>query len=274
MATRSTPNSPLAGFPRRLYAHRGAAAEQPENTMPSFRRALELGATALETDAHLTADGHVVLSHDPGGARMAGVGAEIRRSRLAEVRRWDVGYGFVDDCGDRPFAGRGFHIPTLEELLVELPGIPINVDLKQRRPSMVVPVLDLLDRLGATDRVTLASFHLATLLEVRARGYRGATGLSRPEVAALLAAPASLCRLALGPPRAAQLPDAVGRLVLGRPALIAKCHRVGLRVDFWTINQPERARRLLELGADGIMTDDPATIGPVFYAHEGRPAAD
>src|SRR5687768_7474650 len=127
----------------RLYAHRGAAAEEPENTLPSFRRALEHGADALEMDLHMTADGHVVVSHDPDGFRMAGVHAEIRRSMLTDVRRWDVGWGFVRD-GARPFAGRRYHMPTLEEVLVELPGVPLNIDVKQSRPDMVGRVVSLL----------------------------------------------------------------------------------------------------------------------------------
>src|SRR5579872_3898446 len=115
-----------------LFAHRGASRELPENTLPAFRRALEVGATALETDVHMTRDGHLVLSHDPTGARMAGVARAIRDATLAEVRGWDAGVGFVDEEGRRPFAGRGFRFATLEELLEEWAGVPVNVDAKQR----------------------------------------------------------------------------------------------------------------------------------------------
>ena len=75
----------------RLYAHRGAAVELPENTLPAFRLALELGADAIETDAHLTRDGHVVLSHDPTGRRMCGISTPIERATLDEVRSWNAG---------------------------------------------------------------------------------------------------------------------------------------------------------------------------------------
>src|SRR5215510_5737211 len=86
-----------------VYAHRGAPAERPENTLASFRRALELGADALETDVHLTADGAVVAIHDATGARVAGVESAISASSLAEIRAWDAGYAFVDARGERPF---------------------------------------------------------------------------------------------------------------------------------------------------------------------------
>src|ERR1700689_2026557 len=112
----------------RLYAHRGAAVELPENTLPAFRLALELGADAIETDAHLTRDGHVVLSHDPSGERCAGVPRAIRQSTLAEVRAWDMGHAFRERHPGAP--AERFLIPTLDELLTQLPGVPLNVDVK------------------------------------------------------------------------------------------------------------------------------------------------
>ncbi|HWQ29275.1 MAG TPA: glycerophosphodiester phosphodiesterase family protein, partial [Dehalococcoidia bacterium] len=81
----------------RLYAHRGAARERPENTICAFERALELGADALELDVHATRDGTLVVAHDPDGRRMAGVASVIRETSLADVQAWDVGHGFVLD---------------------------------------------------------------------------------------------------------------------------------------------------------------------------------
>ena len=120
-----------------FYAHRGAPAELPENTLPGFARALELGADVLETDVHMTRDGHVVVSHDPSLLRSAGVAVDLRRSTLAEVRRWDVGWGHVDAKGGRPYAGGDFRVPTLEEVLATFPDARFNVDAKQSSPPMV-----------------------------------------------------------------------------------------------------------------------------------------
>ena len=64
---------------RRLYAHRGASAERPENTMPAFERAIEVGVDAIETDVHLTRDGHLIVAHDETAARMTGVAAGVGR---------------------------------------------------------------------------------------------------------------------------------------------------------------------------------------------------
>ena len=247
-----------------LYAHRGAASERPENTLPSFARALELGADALETDLHLTADGHVVASHDATLARMAGSPVTIRRATLAELQRCDVGWGFVDADGGRPFAGRGVRVPTLAELLDAFPGVTWNVDVKQRAPAMVGPVLDLLRRKRAEERVLVASFSGATLRAVRAAGYPGRTGLALADTLRLYGTPAAALRAWPLRGSAAQVPPRARALRLDTPGFVAKCHALGLRVDYWTINDPTEAERLLGLGADGIMTDDPAAIAPVF----------
>jgi glycerophosphoryl diester phosphodiesterase len=126
-------------------------------------------------------------------------------------------------------------------------------------------MLDLLHRTHADHRVTLASFRLRTLVEVRRRGYGGETALSQREVASLLGVPALLWRQLPLTGTAAQVPTHAGRIHFDRAAFIAKCHSLGLRVDFWTIDDRHEAARLLQLGADGIMTNDPSAIRPLFY---------
>jgi glycerophosphoryl diester phosphodiesterase len=245
-----------------LYAHRGASAELPENTLPAFHRAIEVGAGALETDAHLTRDGHVVLSHDPDGARCAGVPRALRASTLAEVRSWDVGRAFRARRRGLPEAR--FVMPTLDELLAELPGVPINVDVKDHDAHAARAVVDVVRRRKAQDRVTLASFDAATLRTVRRLGYEGATGAGSSEVLRLILLPERAFRRFPLAARAAQLPLRAGPFALDTPAFVAKVHALGMALHYWTIDDPAEASRLLALGADGIMTDDPARIAPVF----------
>jgi glycerophosphoryl diester phosphodiesterase len=249
---------------RLLYAHRGACAELPENTLPAFRRALEVGATAIETDAHLTRDGVLVLSHDPSAGRMAGHASRIADHTLAQVQRWDVGWGFLDDARRRPFEGAGFAIPSLEQALVEFPGVPFNVDVKTWTREAALAAVALVRKLGAQDRVRLASFDSRTLRAVRDAGYEGETGLSQREIARLALWPRPLASALLLRGQAAQVPVRVGPIRFDTRAFVEKCHALGLRVDFWVIDDPAEAARLLALGADGIMTDDPARVAPVF----------
>jgi glycerophosphoryl diester phosphodiesterase len=252
----------LGGVPV-LYAHRGAAAELPENTLPSFERALAVGATALETDVHLTRDGHVVVAHDPTGERTAGITRAIRDATLAEVRAWDVGRCFREARG-RP-AGP-FTMPTLEEMIAAFPGVSINVDIKQHDAAAAAAVVGVVRRAQAQARVLLTSFDERTIGHVRRLGYEGPTGLGRREVARLVFFPE--VALAMFPlrGRAAQIPTRLGPLPLDRRALVDKAHALGIEVHYWTIDDPAEAARLLDLGADAIMTDDPAAIAPVLRA--------
>jgi glycerophosphoryl diester phosphodiesterase len=249
---------------RRLYAHRGASAERPENTLPAFQRALEIGVDALEMDVHLTRDGHFVVVHDDTPLRTTGTRGRWHELDLDDVQRLDAGWGFVGVDGSRPFAGQGILVPTFEEVLRTFPGVHLNVDLKGA--DAVPRMLELLRRVKAEDRVTLASFQAAAAIALRRRGYGGETALAQAEVATLFGLPALLWRQLPFTGNAAQVPTHAGPLRFDRAPFIAKCHSVGLRVDFWTIDHPAEAARLLELGADGIMTNDPAALRPLFAA--------
>jgi glycerophosphoryl diester phosphodiesterase len=250
-----------------LFAHRGASSELPENTLPAFERALEVGATAIETDAHLTRDGHVVLAHDDPVTRTAGLPRRISEATLEETAGWDVGAVMR---GSRPeISRRGFTIPTLAEVLAALPGVPFNVDIKRHDAWAARAVVDVVRRYRAQDRVRLASFDAATLRAVRAQGYEGETGLGASEVARLVLLGGAALRVAPLRGNAAQIPTRMHLLQLDTPAFLAKAHALGLAVHYWTIDDPIDAERLLLAGADGIMTNDPRRIAPVFARLRG-----
>jgi len=248
---------------RRLYAHRGASAECPENTLPAFERALELGCDALEMDVHLTRDNQLIVAHDDLATRTTGAALAWNTLDLAAAQRLDAGWGFLAPDGTRPFAGRGIYAPSFAEVLNAYPDVHINVDIKGERAVEVM--LALLREHAAEQRVTLASFQTKTLVEVRRQKFAGETGLAQGEVAALLALPSIVWRQLPWTGNAAQVPTHQGPLRFDRAPFIAKCHSVGLRVDYWVIDDASEAARLLELGADGIMTNDPAKIAGLFH---------
>lgn len=249
---------------RRLYAHRGASAERPENTLPAFERAVEVGVDALEMDVHITRDDQLIVSHDPDGRRMAASPLAWADLDLRDAQRLDVGWGFLAPDGTRPFAGQGIHVPRFADVLDAFPQVRINVDLKGSRA--VAAMLALVSEKQAADRVTIASFQTGTAIEVRRKGYKGETALSQFEVMTLLALPSVLWRALPYTGNAAQVPVAQGAVRFDRPTFLAKCHSIGLRVDFWVVDDPAEARRLLGLGADGIMTNDPAAIRSAFVS--------
>lgn len=239
-----------------IYAHRGASFELPENTIEAFALALEIGADAIETDAHMTRDGRVVLSHDSTGTHAAGVAKAIAESTFAEVRSWDVGATFTPRRPGALTPGTRYRMPTLEEALEAFPDVLFNVDAKQTDPDMVPALLRAVDRLNAASRVRIASFSEQNLRRVRARGYTGETGLSPAEVARVMFLPRAALRWYRPAGHAAQVPRRAYGVAFDTQRAIDRFHAVGLRVDFWTIDDPEEARRLLAMGADGIMTDD------------------
>lgn len=243
---------------RRIYAHRGASAELPENTLEAFARALEVGATAIETDAHMTRDGEVILHHDASALRMAGVDATWSEVDLATARQWNVG-------ARMPALGRRFAVPTLREALAAFPNTRFNIDLKQHAPPIVKAALAVLRDASAEERVTLASFRWRTLLAVRRLGYPGETALASKEVALALALPRAILRRLPYLATAAQIPVSAGPLPVATKGFIAKCHDLGMRVDVWTVNDADQANALFALGVDGIMTDTPATLIPGLH---------
>jgi glycerophosphoryl diester phosphodiesterase len=261
----SAPDAP-PGRRVRVYAHRGAAIESPENTLVSFRKALEHGADALEMDAHLTSDGHVVIAHDEDGVRTCNVACKISGATLREVQGWDAGWGFTGEGGARPFAKAGHRVPTLHQVLAEFPGVPINVDLKAESDELVDAFLKVVRGRREEERVIAASFHRANLKRLRRQFYAGTTALAQSEVIELLTLPAFVWRRLPHTGSAAQLPTRAGPLKLTSARVVARCRAAGVRLDFWTVNDPAEATALVALDVDGIMTDDPARIVPAVRA--------
>jgi glycerophosphoryl diester phosphodiesterase len=236
----------------RLYAHRGACLRCPENSLEAFGLALEDGANALEMDVHQTSDGHWVVAHDPDGSRVAGDARPIHSLPLESIKRWRL-------------KGHA-RMPTLDEVLTAFRKTPMSIDIKPRNPSLVGTFLDILQRFGAEDRVTVASFHHSVMKEVHRLGWTGRTALSRLEVAWLRLLPEELSRRMIRG-QSAQIPRSAGPLRLDRNTFIERCRRLGLRVDYWVINDPVIAKKLLQQGATGLMSDDPKGIAPVVAAH-------
>ncbi|AEJ42072.1 glycerophosphodiester phosphodiesterase [Alicyclobacillus acidocaldarius] len=148
-----------------LYiAHRGASAECPENTLPAFVRAAELGADMIELDVRLTGDGGVVVLHDPTVDRTTDGSGLIADMRLSDLRKLDAGSWF-----DARF--RGTLIPTLDEVFATVPNMCLNIELKTspvaHTRQLIRRVLGAIYRHNARDRVLLSSFDHAALAEIR-----------------------------------------------------------------------------------------------------------
>lgn len=262
---RRSKRPPVAGAWPVNLAHRGASARVPENTMEAFRAAIEDGAGGLETDAHLTCDGSVVLIHDDTVDRTTDGSGAVRALDLAEIQDLDAGYGLVDGAGDS-YRGRGVRVPTLAEVYGEFPGVPINIDIKKGVPGIEEAILREIRLAGAERRTLIASFRHGVIERFR-RVCEGTvpTAASRFEIEVFMVLHAlRLTRLIRPSYKALQVPVKHRGVRIVTPRFIEAAHNLGVRVDVWTIDDPYEMRRLLDLGVDVVMTNRPATLASVL----------
>lgn len=237
-----------------IIAHRGGAGMGPEATLDTMRRSLAAGASVLELDVHLTADGIPVLLHDHTVDRTTDGTGEVMALDYDTIRSLD--------------AGGGARIPHLSEPLRAFPETPFILELKGDHPDLIPEVISVLRDEDALSRVILASFWTDRLEAVRALDEAPATGLSTAEVMEWLwheDAPA------FRPPAAfAQVPPEVGGYAVVTPQRLARAAELGLSVQVWTINDPEEAKRLASLGVSGILTDVPDQVSLAVSPRSSR----
>jgi glycerophosphoryl diester phosphodiesterase len=238
MVTVTTPTDFLDHPAPIAFAHRGGPAHFPENTWRAFEHAVKLGYAYLETDAHATSDGVVVAFHDKTLDRVTDRTGAIAAMTAAQV-------------AEAKIAGTD-QIPLLADLLGAWPDVRFNIDVKDAPAAR--PLADLIRKTAAWDRVCITSFSAARLRATRRL-------LDRP--VCMAASPVGAAALRSGIPgkglaqafarrsvRCAQLP-----ISMATAPLIARAHAAGLVVHVWTVNDPAVMASVLDLGADGIMTD-------------------
>ena len=246
----------------RVFGHRGAAGLAPENTLPSFALAAALGAAYLELDVHATADGAIVVLHDPDVERTTDGHGPVAELTWARAAALDAGYRFTTDGRTFPYRGQGVRLPRLSDVLREFPRHRLNIEIKQRQPAIVDAVLDELRRAGSLDRVLLAAEHDEIMRDIRrAAGDRVATGMCVGDIVDFIGrVPDDNWSGYTAPGNALQIPPAHEGVALVTPASIAAAHRAGLEMHIWTINEALEIERLLDLGVDGVMSDLPGLV--------------
>ena len=231
------------------FAHRGGASDAPENTMPAFQRAIDLGYRYIETDVHATKDGVLLAFHDDDLLRTCGQPGVISEMNYDDVKEFRIN-------GQEP-------IPLMQEIFDAWPNAMVNIDCKA--DSALLPLTAALRGPGILDRVCIGSFsdkRIATLRETF--GAALCTSLGPREVAKLRV------RSWVGPPRsfpgayAAQVPHKQGPLTITDKKFVEEAHQSGLKVHVWTIDDPDEMNLLFDLGVDGIMTDRPQVLKDVM----------
>jgi glycerophosphoryl diester phosphodiesterase len=235
-------------------AHRGFSSRYPENTILSFRKALDLGVSRLELDLQVTRDGDLVVLHDRTVDRTTDNSGATTDFTLEEIRALDAGSWLSDE-----FAGN--RIPTFLEVLTELPSAILVTELKFEGNAAIEDVLKLVRDQGATERVIISSFDHAKLPVVKSIA---------PElpVTALTKADGRTSREWVEWALSQEIDTLGPRCVEITQDYVNTVHDAGLLVRAWGLgrDQGEEMTRLIELGVDGMTTDCPDILQKIVVS--------
>lgn len=243
----------------RVIAHRGGRGLWPENTLYAFRKAADLGADVLEMDIRQTADGALVVLHDETVDRTTDGSGPVAALTLSRLRELDAGYRWSPDGGKtHPHRGQGLTIPSLKEVFDALPRARMNLEMKARDASLSKPLCELIRAHRLEQLVVVASFAQDAMDAFRSACPGVATAATAEEARRFF----RLAALFLDPlfePRAEvlQVPERLRDVEVLTPRFVRAARRLNLKIDVWTVNEPDDMQRLIALPVDGIMTDYP-----------------
>ncbi len=236
-----------------FIAHRGASAHAPENTLISFKKALDLKAKALELDIAESRDGRLVVVHDDNLKRVAGMPGRVEAYTASQMKKMDAGSWF-----SKEYAGEG--IPTLDEVL-KLVGKKAQINIEMKGGCRIYPKIEeklsrLLKKQAQRSQFLISSFDHEALFHFRALDEKARIGylLGRTSIARAFKEMAELKAESL---------NLSGRQVNAR--IISAAHAKGFKVLVYTVNKIQEARRLEKIGVDGIFTNFPEMKNG-FYA--------
>ncbi|MDA9636754.1 glycerophosphodiester phosphodiesterase family protein [SAR86 cluster bacterium] len=216
------------------FIHRGDATNFTENTMEAFKEARANGYKHIETDLRQTKDGKIITFHDPNLSRITGSNSKIQNTKLSEIRM-------------RRLPKKEF-IPTIDDLLEEFPDTYFNFDLKVS--GMTEKVLTKIKNHRAVDRICLGSFNSNTIREIQSLNSQINTSMGRSQLIGYrFFNKKNNCT-------AVQMPLNYLGLEVCTKDFVTKCHQDNIKVNVWTINDEQTMRKLIDIGVDGIMSDN------------------
>lgn len=275
-AADSDPPVPFGpGTPVRAVGHRGAAAVAPENTLPGFEHAVDVGAHAVELDLQCSGDGELVVIHDDTVDRTTDGSGAVNEMSLEELRELDAGHAFTPDHGrSHPYRGRGVTVPTLDEVARATGDLPMILEVKSGRAGRALA--DWLDGDGARhrERVIVGGFDPGQVGPA-AGAARWRCAYQDELLPFVLLGKVGLARL-VEPPAAdaAMVPEKRWGIRVVSSGFCRRAHRRGMGVFVWTVNRPPRMRRLLDRGVDGLVSDAPGRVLRVLEEREAGGAPD
>lgn len=239
-----------------VISHRGANRYAPQNTLPAFRKGYALGADGFETDVHITKDGKIVLCHNYTIDETSDGCGEISKKTLADLKGYDFGKYFSDKF-------RGTEIPTIDEFLsfVETTDITVlNIEIKspkQGETAIVSETIKAVKEHGLFDKLLISSFDPKLLVEAKRLDKNCQTGFlyapNSPTLLQMAWKQLTFCK-EIGV-------DAVHpHFLFVNKSFVERAHKMGLKVNPWTVNSEKQIDKMIELGVDGIITDFPDVV--------------
>lgn len=228
-----------------IFAHRGYSQIYPENTMIAFKKAIEVGADGIETDVHLTKDGEIVITHDETLERVSNGTGMVKDYTYEELLKFDFGVKKSDQF-------KGERAPKLIDLikLIKDTDLLLNIEIKvgfPLYPGIEEKVLDMIIEEGILDRVIISSFNHYSLALLR--------NLNRDVKIAPLYASALYKPYDYAKSLGANIIHPNHKVI--NKDVVKECHENGVKVNMYTVNNLDLAKKLKAMGADGIMTDNP-----------------
>ncbi|UCE10064.1 MAG: glycerophosphodiester phosphodiesterase [Candidatus Thorarchaeota archaeon] len=247
-----------------IMAHWSNPLAAPQNTLEALRSGVEAGADVLETDLRLTKDNELVLFHDDNMLQTSGIDTTVRDLTLDEFLDTDICSATSYDGGDTfPFSGWGAKGVSLRDALSEFPEMVFNLDMKDSFKEVPDILTDLIRELGREQSVIVASYNDAQIDRFRHLMPSVPTSACPSEVSRFVfAVNMRLTRAVARNPqyRVFQVPLDYGRIKVLDTRFVEAAHKRNIAVHAWTINDRETMEHLLDVGVDGIFTDDPKML--------------
>jgi glycerophosphoryl diester phosphodiesterase len=245
-----------------VIAHQGGDGVWPGDTMYAFENAVNIGVDVLEMDAHITKDGEIVLMHDEKVDRTTNGTGLIEDLTLAELKNLDAAYQWSKDNGKTfPYRGLGIQVPTLRELFHRFPQMRYVIEIKLTKSQIEIPLCKLIRSYKMQGNVLIASFHDTAMQNFRRACPEVATSASKGEVTEFVLLSKVFLHGLMAPGFEAIQPpydpaESLGIQIMTQ-RFIEQAHSKNIKVEPWTVDDPELMKKYIEWGVDGIMTDRP-----------------
>ena len=245
-----------------VIAHQGGDGVWPGDTMYAYENAVKIGADVLEMDAHITKDSQIVLMHDEKVDRTTDGTGAIENLSLSELKKLDGAYKWSNNDGKTfPYRGQGIEVPTLEELFQKFPQMRYVIEIKLTQNPIDKPLCNLIRKYGMQDKVVIASFHDEAMQNFRKTCPEVATSASRGEVTRFVLLGKVLLSGLVAPQYQSIQPPYDPKESKNIPIMtkrfIREAHAKNVKVEPWTVDDPDLMKQYIEWDVDGIMTDRP-----------------